>query len=68
MSVIESGDLRQSFPRLDSYLAVGFRRQHQDRFRRVDVGLQLSHTFSRTVSDDTTTQVLETFDLMLGVP
>jgi hypothetical protein len=67
VGVLAAGLLRQRLPGLDRDLAVGLRRQHQDRLGGVDIALDPGSPWSALLGDRAV-QVAQELDLVTGLP
>src|SRR6185437_4914423 len=68
MFVLPPGDFPQRFPGLDRNLAVGFRGQIEDHFRRIDVALDTRAPVGRSAVVHPIIEVAEALHFVYGVP
>src|SRR5215472_10416608 len=68
MGMVAPGHLAERLPSLDRDLAIGFRRQIQNDFGGIDIGVDARPALGRPAVIDPVVQLTKTANLALGVP
>ena len=67
MRVVNAGEFTQRFPCFNRHMTVGFRREGQDHFGRINRGIEFWLTFTRTFGGDFV-QATQDVHFVLGFP